>query len=153
MRRALDPFLPIVGVAGLLALAAAELGHEALALTDHDGLWGAMEFAQACRGQGVRPIVGAEMTVFEPERPERRSHLTLLAENAIGWRNLCRAMTASHAHTRPHSDRDPLPPPLALAALGAGAVLAAWRAAPAADPLRLPAAVMRAASIGYRCRT
>ena len=46
-----------------LAQAAAELGHEALALTDHDGVWGAMEFAQACKSFGVRPIVGAEITV------------------------------------------------------------------------------------------
>ncbi len=46
-----------------LALAAAGLGYEALALTDHDGLWGSMEFAQACRNQGVRPITGAELTV------------------------------------------------------------------------------------------
>ena len=39
---------------------AAELGYEALAMTDHDGVWGAMEFAQACTAFGVRPIVGAE---------------------------------------------------------------------------------------------
>ena len=46
-----------------LARSAAELGHEALALTDHDGVWGAMEFAQACKTFGVRPIVGCELTV------------------------------------------------------------------------------------------
>ena len=45
-----------------LAGAAAELGYEALALTDHDGVSGAMEFAHACSGVGVRPIVGAELT-------------------------------------------------------------------------------------------
>src|SRR5204863_8752907 len=39
---------------------AAELGYEAIAITDHDGVWGAMEFAQACTAFGVRPIVGAE---------------------------------------------------------------------------------------------
>ncbi len=49
-----------------LAQAAAELGHEALALTDHDGVWGAMEFAQACRSFGVRPIVGSEVTITTP---------------------------------------------------------------------------------------
>ncbi len=38
-----------------LALAAAEQGHEALALTDHDGIWGAMEFAQACSLAGRPP--------------------------------------------------------------------------------------------------
>ena len=45
-----------------LAAAAAELGYPAMALTDHDGLWGSMEFAQACRGLGVRAITGAEVT-------------------------------------------------------------------------------------------
>ncbi len=44
-----------------LAAAAAELGYPALALTDHDGLWGSMEFAHACKGLGVRPITGAEL--------------------------------------------------------------------------------------------
>jgi error-prone DNA polymerase len=38
-----------------LAHRAAELGYEALAITDHDGAWGAMEFAQACTAFGVRP--------------------------------------------------------------------------------------------------
>ena len=46
-----------------LALRAAELGYRELALTDHDGIWGSMEFAGACRAQGVRPITGAELTV------------------------------------------------------------------------------------------
>jgi DNA polymerase III alpha subunit len=46
-----------------LAAAAAELGHESLALTDHDNVCGAMEFAHACHGVGVRPIVGCELTV------------------------------------------------------------------------------------------
>src|SRR3954447_13729865 len=46
-----------------LAATAAALGHEALALTDHDNVCGAMEFAHACRGVGVRPIVGCELTV------------------------------------------------------------------------------------------
>src|SRR5918995_2494231 len=46
-----------------LAAAAAERGYEALALTDHDNVCGAMEFAHACRGVGIRPIVGCELTV------------------------------------------------------------------------------------------
>ena len=52
-----------------LAPRAAELGYPALALTDHDGVWGAMEFAQACKAFGVRPIVGAELTVDAERRP------------------------------------------------------------------------------------
>ena len=46
-----------------LAGTAAELGYEALALTDHDNVCGAMEFAHACHGVGVRPIVGVELTI------------------------------------------------------------------------------------------
>ena len=47
-----------------LAAAAAALGYPAIALTDHDGVWGSMEFAHACHGLGVRPITGAELTRF-----------------------------------------------------------------------------------------
>src|SRR4051794_35627854 len=93
-----------------LAHRAAELGYEALAITDHDGVWGAMEFAQACTAFGVRPIVGAELTVDG-------SHVTLLVENADGWRNLCRLITDAHKDTRPHPGRDPLPPSLSLSVL------------------------------------
>jgi len=46
-----------------LAAAAAAQGYPAFALTDHDGLWGSMEFAHACRGFGTRAIAGAELTV------------------------------------------------------------------------------------------
>ena len=79
-----------------LAAAAAAHGYPALALTDHDGLWGSMEFAHACKGFGVRPITGAELTV----RADRDAHVTLLVEDAAGYRNLCRLLTLAHAHTR-----------------------------------------------------
>ncbi len=46
-----------------LAARAAELGYEALALTDHDGLCGSLEFAHAAKAFGVRPITGAEVTL------------------------------------------------------------------------------------------
>src|SRR4051794_11729335 len=118
-----------------LAHRAAELGYESLAITDHDGVWGAMEFAEACKAFGVRPIVGAEMTITYPEAsshgarkatgdpssarilPVPPGHLTLLVENADGWRNLCRLVTEAHKDTRPHPDREPLPPSLPLTAL------------------------------------
>jgi error-prone DNA polymerase len=86
-----------------LARAAAELGYPAFALTDHDGVWGSMEFVQACRGSEMRAITGAEMTVKAPG--SRLAHLTLLVENAEGYRNLCRLLTAAHAHTRDNSQR------------------------------------------------
>ncbi len=94
-----------------LAQRAAELGYPALALTDHDGVWGAMEFAQACKAFGVRPIVGCELTVTDGARS---FHLTLLVEDPTGWRNLCRLITEAHRDTRPLPHRDPLPPVVAL---------------------------------------
>ena len=57
-----------------LAARAAELGYRALALTDHDGVWGAMEFAQACKAFGVRPIVGAELTI-DPAAAESKTSM------------------------------------------------------------------------------
>src|SRR5690349_16021455 len=85
-----------------LAAAAAAQGYPAFALTDHDGVWGSMEFAHACKGFGVRPITGAELTVREGERD---FHLTLLAEDETGYRNLCRLLTSAHAHTRDNTAR------------------------------------------------
>src|SRR5215217_4532451 len=84
-----------------LAAAAAANGYLAFALTDHDGVWGSMEFAHACKGFGVRPITGAELTV----RAERDFHLTLLVEDERGYRNLCRLLTAAHSHTRDNTAR------------------------------------------------
>ncbi|HEX2391739.1 MAG TPA: DNA polymerase III subunit alpha, partial [Solirubrobacterales bacterium] len=99
-----------------LAGAAAALGHGTLALTDHDGVWGSLEFAHACKGLGVRPITGAELTVGldaagddEPAPGEaagrQLAHLTLLVEDAAGYRNLCRLLTAAHSHTRDNTAR------------------------------------------------
>jgi error-prone DNA polymerase len=78
-----------------LAVQAAELGYPALGLTDHDGLYGSLEFAHAAKHFGVRPITGAEVTLAD------RSHVTLLVETQQGYANLCRLLTAAHAHTRP----------------------------------------------------
>jgi error-prone DNA polymerase len=81
---------------------AGELGHCALALTDHDNLSGAMEFAIAAVDSPVRPIFGAEVTV---SGDEAYRHLTLLVRDATGWRNLCRLLTCAHAGTRDTKDR------------------------------------------------
>jgi error-prone DNA polymerase len=93
-----------------LAATAASLGYPALALTDHDGLWGSMEFAHACKGFGVRPITGAEVTVTTAET----FHLTLLVENAAGYRNLCRILTLAHEDTREGPQRRAEQPSVAL---------------------------------------
>ena len=94
-----------------LAARAAELGYEALALTDHDGVYGSLEFAHAAKHFGVRPITGAEVTLADG------SHVTLLVESARGYANLCRLLTAAHAHTRDTTNREPSPPRLDLALL------------------------------------
>src|SRR5919201_1048327 len=78
-----------------LAIRAAELGYEALALTDHNGVFGSLEFAYAAKAFGVRPITGAEVTLADG------SHATLLVETPEGYANLCRLLTAAHAETRP----------------------------------------------------
>jgi len=89
-----------------LAVAAAELGYTALALTDHDGLSGSLEFAHAAKAFGVRPITGAEITL------RGGHHVTLLVESQCGYANLCRLLTAAHAGTRPKEGAEPLPPAL-----------------------------------------
>jgi error-prone DNA polymerase len=86
-----------------LAVQAAELGYPALALTDHDGVYGSLEFAHAAKHFGVRPITGAELTLTDG------SHVTLLVETQQGYANLCRLITAAHAHTRPPG-RESQPP-------------------------------------------
>ena len=65
-----------------LVLRAKELGYPALALTDHNGLYGSMEFAQTARSAGLQPITGAEVTLREcftgVDEPENGHHVTLL---------------------------------------------------------------------------
>ncbi|MGH3133795.1 MAG: PHP domain-containing protein, partial [Gaiellaceae bacterium] len=115
-----------------LAARASELGYEALALTDHDGLYGSLEFAHAAKFFGVRPITGAEVTLggvgsTEPPKSggagyagpgagEGGAHVTLLVESRRGYANLCRLLTAAHAGTRRagREDREPLPPAVSL---------------------------------------
>jgi DNA polymerase-3 subunit alpha len=77
----------------------------ALALTDSHGLTGAIEFYDACRAAGVRPIIGLELVVAPPAGllGSRLGSLVLLAESLAGWASLCRLSTA--VQTRP--DRDP----------------------------------------------
>src|SRR5437588_1668088 len=90
-----------------LVASALELGHEALALTDHNSVSGSMEFAVAARALRLRPIHGAEVDLDDGR------HLTLLVEDARGWSNLCRILTRAHAHTR----EKPGPPSQAHVAL------------------------------------
>ena len=73
-----------------LALTASQLGYPALALTDHNGLYGSMAFAHSCQKLGLQAITGAELTLLDG------SHVTLLAETPAGYANLCRLITEAH---------------------------------------------------------
>jgi error-prone DNA polymerase len=73
---------------------AADLNMPALALTDHNGLYGAIRFYKACLKAKIRPIIGAEVTL------KNDNHLTLLAKNNKGYSNLCQMITRAHLEHR-----------------------------------------------------
>ncbi len=76
---------------------AAALGMDALALTDRDAVYGAVEFVSAAKAAGIRPILGTELTLAD------ESPLTLLVENETGWSNLCQLITAAQ-HNAPKGE-------------------------------------------------
>lgn len=74
---------------------AKEVGCEALALTDHNGLYGAVRFYGYAKKIGIKPIIGVEMDM------EDTYHLVLLAKNINGYSNLCKIVTRAHlSHER-----------------------------------------------------
>ncbi len=84
-----------------LARRAAELGMDAVAVTDRDGLYGAARFVRACANEGIAPILGASVTVRAPSPPGGRghegdAHVVLLALDDAGYANLCRLLTDAH---------------------------------------------------------
>ena len=83
---------------------AAELGYTAFALTDHNGVSGSMEFAQAAKSQGFKAIHGAEVDLEAPaDRPEESATSRCWSSTQTGWRNLCHILTRAHAHSRDRS--------------------------------------------------
>ncbi len=92
-----------------------ETGMQAVAMTDHGNLFGAIEFYQAARKEGIKPIIGCEVYITPRSRHERREihfmgegphhgrkinnasfHLILLAQNEIGYKNLLKIVSLSH---------------------------------------------------------
>lgn len=74
---------------------AAELGYQSLALTDHNGLYGVVQFSQAAKEAGLKPIFGSEVTLADG------SHLTLLVKDAAGYSNLSQLLSrAQLAHKK-----------------------------------------------------
>src|SRR5947208_14418004 len=127
-----------------LALTASQLGYPALALTDHNGLYGSMAFAQEAKQLGIQAITGAELTLLDG------SHVTILAETPEGYANLCRLIT--EAHLGREDRRDPRLDFATLEARHAGLiVLSGCRNGLLPQVLRRdgPAAVRRVAE---RCR-
>jgi len=85
-----------------LMACAGDLNMPALAITDHGNMFGAVRFYQAAKEVGVKPIIGCEVYVAPGSRHDRGNgrsggrswHMVLLAQNQIGYRNLCELVTA-----------------------------------------------------------
>jgi DNA polymerase-3 subunit alpha len=98
-----------------MAQRAATYGMPALALTDHGNLFGAVEFYQACRKVGVKPILGMEAYVTRDrldrssERAKRSAHIILLARNDAGWHNLIQLSSSGYLegfYYKPRIDKE-----------------------------------------------
>lgn len=99
-----------------LVARAKELGMPALALTDHGAMYGAIEFYKECKAAGIKPIIGveaymAERTRFDKESgiDTKRYHLTLLAKNTTGYKNLMKLVSKAHMegyYYKPRMDED-----------------------------------------------
>ena len=96
---------------------AARHGMSAVAVTDHGAMFGALRFFEAGRAAGIKPIIGVEAYVapgsrFERnpgENEEKYHHLTLLAENETGYRNLLKLVSAAYLegfYHRPRMDKE-----------------------------------------------
>ncbi|MBI2171497.1 MAG: DNA polymerase III subunit alpha [Chloroflexi bacterium] len=100
---------------GPLVARARELGMDALGLTDHGSLYGAIEFHEECQAAGIKPIIGLEAYVAQGSRLSRTPadkspyHMTLLARDNAGYRNLLQLVTKSHMegfYYKPRIDRE-----------------------------------------------
>ena len=100
---------------GPMVQRARELGMEALAITDHGGLYGAIEFYTECKEAGIKPIIGLE-TYLAPESRHSRTpgdkspyHLLLLARDTEGYHNLLQLSSKAHLegfYYKPRVDRE-----------------------------------------------
>ena len=94
-----------------------ELGMDSLAITDHGGMYGAIDFYQIAKKHGVKPIIGCEMYVAPSSRHERNPankspyHMTVLSHNERGYDNLIKLVTKSNLegfYYKPRIDREAL---------------------------------------------
>ncbi len=99
-----------------LVSAAKANGMDALALTDHGNLFGAIQFYRKCQEAGIKPIIGMEAYLAPESRFEKKkspqgayTHLNLLARNAEGYRNLLTLSSLSYLegfYYKPRIDKD-----------------------------------------------
>ena len=94
---------------------ARDMGLDALAITDHGSLYGVVEFYSKCMEAGIKPIIGCEVYVARGSRhdrgPSERSpfHLTILARDDGGYRNLMKLVTYAHLeghYYKPRIDKE-----------------------------------------------
>ena len=93
-----------------------ELGMDAVALTDHGNMYGAIAFYKACKDQGVKPILGCEVYVSEKDmtikdKTNKRFHLILLAENNQGFKNIMKIVSLAFVdgyYYKPRVDKEVL---------------------------------------------
>ncbi len=99
-----------------LPVRAKELGMEAIALTDHGVMYGAIDFYKACKKEGIKPIIGCEVYVAlrsrfdkEPGIDNKYYHLILLAKNNKGYKNLSKLVSLGFVdgyYYKPRIDRE-----------------------------------------------
>jgi len=80
-----------------IAKLAKERGYPAIAICDRNGLYGAVMFANACKGEGVQPIIGTLLGVAREGSDGRLvDYLPLFAKDEAGYDNLCHLVSAAH---------------------------------------------------------
>ena len=79
-----------------MAKLAKERGFPAIAIADRNGLYGAVMFANACKAEGVQPIIGALLGVGRDEDGKVVDYLPLYAQDETGYDNLCHLVSVAH---------------------------------------------------------
>jgi DNA polymerase-3 subunit alpha len=74
----------------------AKFNMKAIALTDHDGLYGVIQFYKKAKKAGIKPIIGCEIRVKDNQKSNQAYHLILLAKNKEGYSHLCQIITRAH---------------------------------------------------------
>ncbi|EHC00034.1 error-prone DNA polymerase [Mycobacteroides abscessus 47J26] len=88
-----------------MAQEAARLGLKALAITDHNGFYGVVRFAEAAKELGLPTVFGAELSLGGQGNTEESVHLLVLARGQEGYRRLSRQMSAAHLSGGTPKDR------------------------------------------------